>query len=67
MTDMFLPSECPKREQWFVDGGRCGLAHCCGQCTGHPDFKIIIITPEQLTMAKAKADEMYLLMNDNDG
>jgi hypothetical protein len=28
---------CPKSEDWFVRGGRCGWAHECKDCPNNPD------------------------------
>ena len=35
--DQYTKATCPKPDQWFVDGGRCGWAHECDRCADNPD------------------------------
>ena len=35
---LFSVDTCPKNETWFVDGGRCGWAHECAQCSDNTDL-----------------------------
>ena len=62
--ELLSPGACPKRDQWFVDGGHCGAAHVCENCTGNPSF-VIHVSEEQKAEAKRKADEMFAWLNED--
>ena len=33
MEIKFTPETCPKSEDWFMRGGKCGWAHECDECS----------------------------------
>jgi len=49
----FTPAQCPKGETWFVNGGRCGFAHACDDCTGEPVWRVAF-TRKQIAEVERK-------------
>ncbi len=36
MKKKYNMKECPQNDTWFANGGRCGWAKVCKQCTDNP-------------------------------
>jgi hypothetical protein len=35
--EVFTKETCPKSDEWFANGGRCGWAHACDFCLENPN------------------------------